>query len=227
MKGLLSSLFSSGKRVGVFVADGSVRYAVLLRSSAGFELDSFGVVPLERGIVSGGRILDADLLAQTLTAVKKRISGSHVHLAVATDDFTESPLAEWEMCLKNAGLRPLSIQTEAEAAARAVVRTGDTAVPVVVDAGAIGTDISHAARELDRYLVRRYAHARSAPESVILVGEGASRPGLAEKLSAMLRIKVVPGNIWTNLYLPPGAVPKLSRAESCAYAAAIGAALAD
>lgn len=227
MKGILSSLFSSGKHAGIFVSDVSVRYAVLLRAGAGFELNSFGVVPLERGIVSGGRIMDADLLTKTLMATKKRIGGSRVHLAVATEDFAESPLTEWEGCLKNAGLRPLSIQTEAAAAARAVVRAGDTAVHVVVDAGAIGTDISHAAGELDRYLVRRYAHAGSAPESIMLVGEGASRPGLAERLSAMLRIKVAPGDIWTNLHLPSGSVPKLSRAESCAYAAAIGAALAD
>lgn len=225
MNGMLSSLFSSGAHTGIFVSDASIRYASLKRNGKGFELDVFGTVPLEAGVILHGRIQDADRFVQALRGIKKRIKLSRAHVAVAIEDFAESPLAEWEQCFRKAGIAPLSIETEREAATRAVVRAGDPAMHLVVDASALGDDVSRAAAEIDRHLVHRYVHAESAPESLILVGEGAGRTGLAERLSAALRIQVVPGEVWTNLLLPAEGVPKLPRSESYAYAGAIGAAL--
>lgn len=225
MKGIFGSLFSSNTRVGIFVSDMSLRYAVIRRNEKGFELSSFGAVPLDGGIFSKGHILDAARLTQALAVLKKQAQVSRAHIAVAVDDFTESPLVEWESCFQKAGIEPVSLETEADAASRAVVHAGDAAAHVIVDAGGIGKDVTRAAGEIDRHLVRRYAHAGRAPESIILVGEGAGTPGLAERLSAILRTKVVPGNVWTNLLLPASGIAKLTRSESYAYAGAIGAAL--
>ena len=61
---------------------------------------------------------------------------------------------------------------------------------------------------------------------IILCGGGANLNGLPQYLSGRLKVPVVLGNPWINIFkTPPKEVPGISREESLAYATALGLAL--
>ena len=85
--------------------------------------------------------------------------------------------------------------------------------------------------EINKHFIYWHTHpdengnARPTIEEIILVGGGSNLSGLPDYLSASLRVKTSVANIWTNVSLPSGGVPELSRGESVGYATAVGLSL--
>ena len=85
--------------------------------------------------------------------------------------------------------------------------------------------------EINKHFIYWHTHpddsgeTRPPIEEIVLVGGDSNLAGLADYLSASLRVKTIVGDIWQNLKLPAHGVPDLSRKESLAYATAVGLAL--
>src|SRR3954466_10260936 len=68
--------------VGVDVSDRSIKYAKLIADDDGYELGSFGEMPLPAGIVESGQIVDAEKLSSALRELKKNVGLSFVRAAL-------------------------------------------------------------------------------------------------------------------------------------------------
>ena len=85
--------------------------------------------------------------------------------------------------------------------------------------------------EINKHFIYWHTHpdengnARPTIEEIVLVGGGSNLSGLPDYLSASLRVKTSVANIWTNVSLPAGGIPELSRGESVGYATAVGLSL--
>ncbi len=85
--------------------------------------------------------------------------------------------------------------------------------------------------EINKHFIYWHTHpdengnARPTIEEIVLVGGGSNLAGLPDYLSASLRVKTSVANIWTNVTMPVGGVPELSRSESVGYATAVGLSL--
>ncbi len=85
--------------------------------------------------------------------------------------------------------------------------------------------------EINKHFIYWHTHpddsgeTRPPIEEIVLVGGDSNLSGLADYLSASLRVKTVVGDIWQNIRVPAHGVPDLSRKESLGYATAVGLAL--
>lgn len=96
---------------------------------------------------------------------------------------------------------------------------------------ALARPLSFLKDEIDKLFV--YWHSHSAEqgnkseriESIVLCGSGADLPGLADYLSANLRVPVNVANVWQNVNSFEEYIPEIPEGDSFRYAAAIGLAL--
>ncbi|MCE9585588.1 pilus assembly protein PilM [Candidatus Nomurabacteria bacterium] len=82
-------------------------------------------------------------------------------------------------------------------------------------------------RQFIYWHTNKYADNTERPKikKIILCGDGAKVPNIAEYLSVGIRQKVELANIWTNFNLPHGHIPEMSFIDSLGYAKAVGLAL--
>ncbi len=85
--------------------------------------------------------------------------------------------------------------------------------------------------EINKHFIYWHTHpdengkTRPAIEEIILTGGDSNLTGLPEYLSASLRVRTSVANVWTNVNMPEGGVPDISRNDSLGYATAIGLSL--
>jgi len=118
---------------GLDIADQSVRYVVLEPTSGGFELASFGTMPLPVGTIVDGNITDPKKLATVLSELRTSKNIKHVRASLPQSH---------DFIVENAGMRSHGNDLRAEALARVLVPEQHSHASMIVNVGETQTDIS-------------------------------------------------------------------------------------
>jgi Tfp pilus assembly PilM family ATPase len=135
----------SKQATGIHISDRSIQYAKLTPTEGSFQLASFGEVALPPGIVEEGKILSPEGLIKALSNIRSEQKVSVVRASIPEIAMNADPIAAIQSYVEvfaAAGLTLLSLELEAEAAARAVIKKGDTTAHLIVDFGQTHTSIA-------------------------------------------------------------------------------------
>ncbi len=141
---------------GFHISDESIKFIELSKTKNGIKISRYGEKKLPMGIIESGKIKDPKWLEQILILLKKEegIESAHISLpyelfdeneqkfGIEVDNMLGNVMEEYLSVFKNSMIRAGSVEFEAGAIAKSVIKKGDSDTYMIVDFGNRRTGIS-------------------------------------------------------------------------------------
>lgn len=151
----LHNKFLKSSSLGLDISDNSIKYIELSKTKNGIAVKRCGEKKIPAGIIESGKIKDQKWLEQILILLKKKekIESANIslpyelldkdeqNLGIEIDSMLENVIEEYLSTFKNSTIAAESIEFEARAITKSVVKKGDMGTYMIVDFGKKRTGI--------------------------------------------------------------------------------------
>ena len=243
---MFSNLFKKSS-FGLHVGEGSLKFTELIKTKNGLCVGEHGEINIPTEVIQSGKIQDKKKFEEILKSLRKDFGLESAYVSLP-NEFWQF-VQDYKEAFKNSKISIKSLESEVEALARSVLKTGDTDTCLIVHFNksystifvisegvlsyyALASNAIYFLREeLSKHFLNWHKHENEKNKmpitKIILCGEEPNLAEFSEYLSTYLRNKVEVANVWVNILDTGKYVPEINFERSTGFAVALGLALKD